>query len=107
MTVALKNKPPVVVPAAALRRAGFKSGQELEVKASGGVITIVRKLPGAGEEYAPSQRRIIDARLAKADKDIKAGRVYGPFDTAQELAASVEANLKKLRVAKRSTKPAR
>jgi hypothetical protein len=33
MTVAVKNKPPVVVPAAALRRAGFKRGQVLEVKA--------------------------------------------------------------------------
>jgi len=33
MTVALKNKSPVVVPSAALRRAGFKTGQELEVKA--------------------------------------------------------------------------
>ena len=44
MTDALKNKPPVVVPPAALRRAGFKRGQALEVKASGGVVTIVRKL---------------------------------------------------------------
>ena len=33
-----------MVPKAARRRAGFKSGQELEVKASGGVITIVPKV---------------------------------------------------------------
>jgi hypothetical protein len=29
------------------RRAGFRSGQELEIKASGGVITILPKLPAA------------------------------------------------------------
>jgi hypothetical protein len=47
MTVTLKNKPPVVVPPAALRRAGFKRGQELEIRASGGVIKIVPKTPSA------------------------------------------------------------
>src|ERR1035437_633220 len=47
MTVAVKNnnKTPLVVPSAVRRKAGFKSGQELEFKASGGVITIVPKLP--------------------------------------------------------------
>jgi bifunctional DNA-binding transcriptional regulator/antitoxin component of YhaV-PrlF toxin-antitoxin module len=38
MTVVVKNKEPLVVPPAARRLAGFKSGQELEVKASGGVV---------------------------------------------------------------------
>jgi len=49
MTVAIKNnnKTPLVVPAYVRRRAGFKSGQELEFKASGGVITILPKLPSA------------------------------------------------------------
>jgi hypothetical protein len=41
---------------------------------AGGVITILPKLPSAGEEYTPEQRRVIDARWAKADADIKAGR---------------------------------
>lgn len=50
MTVGVKNKPPVVVPPSALKRAGFKRGQELEFKASGGVITIVPKTP-SGEDY--------------------------------------------------------
>jgi len=71
------------------------------------VITVTPKLPNADEEYTPGQRRIIDARLAKADNDIRAGRVYGPFNTAEEMAASIEANIKKLRVAKRKAKPAR
>ena len=64
-------------------------------------------IPSADDEYTPEQRRIIDARLAKAGEDVKHGRVYGPFNTAEEMAASIEANLKKLRAAKRRTKPAR
>lgn len=89
MTVAVKNKPPVVVPETALRRAGFKRGQELEVRASGGVITILPKLPSAEDEYTPEQRRIIDARLAEGLDDIKTGRVHGPF-TAKQAAGFVE-----------------
>jgi len=85
------------------RRAGFKSGEEIEFRASGGVITITPKLPDADDEYTPRQRRIIDARLRKADEDIKAGRVYGPFKTSEELAASVEAEIKRLRVEKRKS----
>lgn len=45
----------------------------------------------ADVEYTPEQRRVIDARLAKSDEDIKHGRVYGPFNTAEEMAVSIEA----------------
>jgi bifunctional DNA-binding transcriptional regulator/antitoxin component of YhaV-PrlF toxin-antitoxin module len=55
MTVAIKNnnKTPLVVPPAVRRRAGFKSGQELEIKASAGVITILPKLPATDDEFSP------------------------------------------------------
>lgn len=95
MTVDVKNKPPVVVPPAALRRAGFKRGQPLEFRAAGGVITIVPKRSSSGDEYTPEQRRIIDARLAEGLADIKAGRIHGPFDTADEMIADMKARLKK------------
>jgi bifunctional DNA-binding transcriptional regulator/antitoxin component of YhaV-PrlF toxin-antitoxin module len=97
MTVAVKNnnKTPLVVPPAIRRRARFKSGQELEFKASGGVITIVPKLPSADHEYTPAQRRIIDARLKKALQEVKRGHTAGPFDTADEMIASLERELKK------------
>jgi len=95
MTVTLKNRPPVVVPQAALRRAGFKRGQELEFRAAGGVITIVRKPPSADDEYTPEQRRVIDAQLAEGLADIKAGRNHGPFNTADEMIAHMKAQLKK------------
>jgi bifunctional DNA-binding transcriptional regulator/antitoxin component of YhaV-PrlF toxin-antitoxin module len=109
MTVAVRNnnKTPLVVPPAVRRRAGFKSGEEIEFRASGGVITIVPRLPAADGDYTPAQRRIIDARLAKADEDIRAGRVYGPFDTAEEMAASIEENIGKPRAVKRKAKPVR
>jgi len=69
-----------VVPSAIRRKAGFKGGEDLEFKASSGVITIVRKLPVASDEYTPAQRQIIDARLTEARK----GPYIGPFETADE-----------------------
>jgi hypothetical protein len=107
MTLIVKNKTPLVVPPAVRRKAGFRSGEEIEFRVSGGVITIVPRPLKADAEYTPGQRRMIDARLAKADRDIKAGRVYGPFDSSEEMAASIETNIKKLRAARRKAKPAR
>lgn len=90
MTVAVKNdnKRPLVVPTTVRRKAGFKSGEELEFSASGGVITIAPKLTAA-DEYTPEARRAIDERLAKGEAEIKAGRVDGPF-TAKDAAAFIE-----------------
>ena len=65
------------------------------------------EFPDAANEYTPAQRRAIDARLAKADADIRRGRVYGPFATAEAMAVSIEANIKKARAAKGKRKPAR
>ncbi len=54
----------------------------------------------------PNQK-VQNSSLAKADEDIEHGRVYGPFNTADEMAASIEAKIKNLRAAKRKAKPAR
>jgi bifunctional DNA-binding transcriptional regulator/antitoxin component of YhaV-PrlF toxin-antitoxin module len=102
VTVTVKNKTPLVVPPAVRRRAGLKSGQELEFKVSGGVITILPKLPMADDEYTPEQRRSVDAKLAEGLADIKAGRIHGPFSSADEMIAHVEARLKKRVSAKRA-----
>lgn len=79
MTVTVKNKTPLVVPAAVQRRAGLARRDQLEFRASGGVIVITAKPPTA-DEHTTEQRRVIDARLAEARK----GPYYGPFDTAEE-----------------------
>ena len=99
MTVAFRNnnKTPLVVPTAVRRRAGFKSGQELEMKASGGVITILPKLPAAGDEYTPKQRRAIDRGIATSQKDYKEGRSYGPFAAHEEFIAALHRESASLR----------
>jgi antitoxin component of MazEF toxin-antitoxin module len=77
MTVAMKNKTPVVVPPAALRRAGFRSGQDLEVQASGGVITIVPKLQS---DELQDEREVRDpkirAALRKGHQEFLAGKTH-------------------------------
>ncbi len=89
MTVAVKNNQPVIVPGSALRRAGFKRGQELEVMAPDGAIAIVPKLPDAAGEFTPEQRSVIDARLAEARK----GPYHGPFASAKEAIAFMRAEV--------------
>ena len=96
MTVTVKNRTPLVVPPAVRRRAGLKSGQELEFKVSGGVITILPKAPAADDEYTREQRRLIDAQLADGLADIEAGRVHGPFSTHKEFIASLHREARKL-----------
>src|SRR5579864_753205 len=95
MTVTVKNKTPLVVPDAVRRKAGLKRGQSLEFRVSGGVITILPKLPTADDEYTPAQRRIIDARLKKSLEEVKRGHTAGPFNTTDEMIASLKRDLKK------------
>ena|SRR5271165_1601752 len=99
MTVAVKNnnKTPLVVPTALRRKAGFKSGQELEIKASGGVITILPKLPAADGDHTTAERRAIDRGIAASEKDYAEGRSYGPFGTHEEFVASLHKEASKLR----------
>jgi bifunctional DNA-binding transcriptional regulator/antitoxin component of YhaV-PrlF toxin-antitoxin module len=102
MTVTVKSKTPLVVPPSIRRKAGLKSGQEIEFQVVGGVISIRPRLPH--DEYTPEQRRIVDAELAEGLADAKAGRVSGPFSTHKEFIASLHKEAKKLnrKKAKRS-----
>ena len=102
MTVTVKNKNRLMVPASVQRRARIKTGDRLEFKVSGGVITIIPELPTADDEYTPKQRRVIDARLAKSEAELKAGRSFGPFDTADEMIAHMKGQLKKRAAAKKT-----
>jgi bifunctional DNA-binding transcriptional regulator/antitoxin component of YhaV-PrlF toxin-antitoxin module len=90
MTVTVKSRTPLVVPQAVRRQAGFKSGDELEFKVSGGVITIFPKVPAADDEYSPLQRRAIDRSIAKGLEDIRKGRTHGPFTTADAAIAHLQ-----------------
>ena len=87
MTITLKAKAPLVVPPSVQRKARLKAGDQVEFRATPGKITIVSKPPvaaAADDEYTPEQRRIINREIAKGLEDIKKGRTYGPFDTAED-----------------------
>ena len=45
------------------------------------------RLSNTADEYTPSQRSAIDARLSEGLADIKAGRTHGPFQTHEEMMA--------------------
>src|SRR3990170_705072 len=95
MTITLKKKARLVVPPSIQRKARLKAGDQVEFKATPGMITIVSKPPAAppstDDEYTPEQRRIIDRQIAEGLEDIKKGRTYGPFNTVEEMVASMEA----------------
>ena len=53
------------------------------------------KFPNADDEYTPAQRRVIDARLAESEDDVKKGRTSGPFNSAAEMISHMKGQLKK------------
>jgi antitoxin component of MazEF toxin-antitoxin module len=101
MTATVRNRIGLTVPPSVQHQAGFKTGDVVEFKVSGGAITIVPKLPRADDEYTPEQRRSIDAQLDAAEK----GPFRGPFNTAEEMIADMKSQVKKraaIKKAKRS-----
>jgi bifunctional DNA-binding transcriptional regulator/antitoxin component of YhaV-PrlF toxin-antitoxin module len=101
-TTILIEKDRLVLPPGVQRKARIKVGDHLEINAIPGVITIVSKPLAADDEYTPEQRRSIDIQLAQSLEDVKKGRVYGPFDTVEELEKSLRRTAKK---PKGKTKP--
>ena len=83
MSVAVKDRAPIIVPMSVRRRAGIKASDKLEFKATGGVITITAQRDEDG--YTPAQRRKLLGELRLAEKDIAEGRFYGPFNSGAEV----------------------
>ena len=109
--VRVQNKGQVTIPTKLRKQAGIVEGDLVEAVYQRGHIVLRPKLVvnraafhTADDEYTPAQRRIINARLAKSDQEIKKGRTFGPFNTADEMIASVQEELKKRAV---KTKPKR
>lgn len=99
MTVTVKSKIHLTVPAQVQRRAGIKTGDRVEFKVSGGIINIIPKLPSADDEYTPARRRVIDAQLAEAEK----GPYYGPFETADQAIRFLNKEIRNRKANKRKT----
>lgn len=106
MTVIVKSKTPIVVPPSVRRQAGLKSGDKLEFRVSGRVITILPNAPKS-DEYTSAQRKAIDRGIAQSEKEFAEGKSYGPFDTADEAIASIDANLRRRARAKKLKSSAR
>lgn len=102
MTVTVNEQTREIFPPRVRRQAGIRIGTKLEVKVSGGVITML-PLPAAGDEYTPGQRNKIDAELAASFEDVKHGRVR-TFETAKEMIAFLHGPAKRPRVKGKTTK---
>jgi AbrB family looped-hinge helix DNA binding protein len=112
--VKVQHKGQVTIPSRLRQQAGITEGDMVEATFQRGHIVLTPKVvidrsafPNADDEYTPAQRRFINARLAKADEEIKRGRTYGPFNTADEMIVSMEKELKKRAAAKIKTKHSR
>jgi AbrB family looped-hinge helix DNA binding protein len=103
MIVRIHRKGQMTLPTRLRALAGIAEGDLVEAAFQRGKIIITPKLlidrsqfSSAGGEYTPAQRRVIDARLAKADADIKGGRVSRAFETHEEFIADLHKEAKKL-----------
>jgi bifunctional DNA-binding transcriptional regulator/antitoxin component of YhaV-PrlF toxin-antitoxin module len=101
MTITVKkSNEAVIVPVSVRRQAGIKAGDRLEFKVSGRVITI--RPTKAQSSRAATRLSGIHREIAKGLEDVRSGRTYGPFDSVEEMAASIESEIGRLR---RSARP--
>ncbi|PYP82668.1 MAG: hypothetical protein DMF61_25735 [Blastocatellia bacterium AA13] len=90
--VRVKTKGQVTLPSTLREKAGLNVGDLLEAKLEKGKITLAPKT-------------LVDRRIDEALTDIRKGRTYGPFDSADEMVASLKGQLKhraKAKAAKRA-----
>jgi AbrB family looped-hinge helix DNA binding protein len=81
--VRVKTKGQVTIPTRLRQQAGLNVGDLLEARLEkGGKITL-------------TPQSLLDRDIAESLEDIKQGRVYGPFDTAEEMIASLRRNSKR------------
>ncbi len=111
--VKVQHKGQVTIPARLRIQAGLVEGDLVEATFQQGRIILTPKavidrsqFPNADDEYTPAQRRVIDARLAKAHADIKAGRLSPVFTNQGDLIAHLHKVVKKRGSRKTSKRPA-
>ena len=87
--VKVKTKYQVTLPSSVRHRVGLKVGDLLEAKVERGRITLTPKA-------------VITPGMAEGLDDIKKGRVYGPFTSAEELLRSLHREAGKQKLEARS-----
>lgn len=80
--VRVKSKFQVTLPSRLREKVGVDVGDLLEAKVERGKITLTPK-------------SLVDRRLDEAMEDVRAGRVHGPFESADALKKSLKRNAKK------------
>ena len=110
--VKIHRKGQVTLPSRLRSAIGVAEGDLVEASVRRGKIVLTPKLafdrskfPTADDDYTAEQRRVIDARLAEGLADIRAGRTFGPFNSADEMIAHMKKRLKK-RITARKAKRA-
>jgi len=115
MTALLKiqRKGQMTLPSRFRSAIGVAEGGVVEASVRNGKMVLTPKppiglsaFPNADDEYTSAQRRVIEARLTKSEEDLKRGRTFGPFDTAEEMIAHMKKQLRG-RAASTKTKRAR
>ena len=100
--VKIQRKGTVTLPRNVRTAIGVAEGDLVEASVQRGKIVLtpkpaldISKFPTADDEYTPEQRRVLDARLAEGLADMKAGRTFGPFNSADEMITHMKKRLKK------------
>src|SRR5438105_926716 len=100
--VKIHRKGQMTLPSRLREEIGVAEGDLVEASIENGKIVLTPTLvidrsefPNADAEYSPAERKLIDRRLLKALEDVKKGRTAGPFNTADEMIASMKQELKK------------
>ena len=100
--VKVQHKGQVTIPTRLRSQAGISKGDVVEASFHQGKIILTPKIvmdrskfPTAADEYTPEQRRVIDARLAESTENIKKGRLYGLFETHEEMMQFLRSHTKK------------
>ena len=73
MTVTVRNKTPLTVPDQVRRRAGFKPGDKVEFKVSGGMVAILPKpplIPDSVDTLTPAEAK----KVRHALKQVRDGK---------------------------------
>jgi AbrB family looped-hinge helix DNA binding protein len=89
--VRVTTKGQVTIPTRLRERVGLSIGDVLEARIERGKITL-------------TPQSLLDRDIAESLEDIKQGRVYGPFDTAEEMIAPLHRSSKRSRKTNRKAK---
>ena len=90
--VTVKNKYQIVIPKSVRDNIGIHIGDLLEARVERGKVTF-------------SPKSVVDRAIAEGLEDIRKGRVRGPFDTVDQMLASLKGKPRKS--AARKAPPAR